>query len=392
MARQKLSEYRTKVLLHHQLGVEYDGVQITPHLPFDSTQLDTSKSWVLKVDQGIKKRGKQGLVRVDVDIDSIPSVIAEWIKNGYEYFLLEPMVRHTENDERYVSVQRTSDGILLIYNRHGGINIEDHGESTVSYLLDEVYFGHITDATEIPPEILRQFILFFNRHHFSFLEINPYLMVDDRFIALDAAAYVDNAAHFLAAGSWDENDFRRYNTRKQTDEEIFVQQLASSSQASFKYEIINPDGAIFMLLSGGGASVVLADEVFNRGAGALLANYGEYSGNPNREETFLYTSAILRSLLLSSADDKKLIIAGGIANFTDIRATFDGIIQALNEHASELREQHVKVYIRRGGPHEAEALETMKTFLETNDLFGSIGGHDVIITSAVERALTKAAA
>jgi len=388
MARQKLSEYRTKVLLHNQLGMTYEGVQITPHFSFDPAQLDTSKSWVLKVDQGIKKRGKQGLVRVGIHVDDIQHIVDEWVKNGYEYFLVEPMIRHAENDERYISIQRTSDGILLICNRHGGVDIEDHGDSTISYLLDEAHFDPITETTKIPTDILRQFILFFNRHHFSFLEINPHIIADNNFIALDAAAYVDSAAHFLAAGSWDENDFRRYNTRKQTDEEIFVQQLASSSQASFKYEIINPDGAIFMLLSGGGASVVLADEVFNRGAGSQLANYGEYSGNPNREETFLYTSAILRSLLLSSADDKKLIIAGGIANFTDIRATFDGIIQALNEHASKLREQNVKIYIRRGGPHEAEALETMKTFLETNDLFGSIGGHDVIITSAVERALT----
>ena len=387
MARQKLSEYRTKTLLYSQFGTQYRGVQITPHAPLNMDDLDVTTQWVVKVDQGVKKRGKQGLVKVNVDSKEIPDIINKWASRGYEYFITEPMVVHDEKDEHYLAIQRTGDGISLTYNQHGGIDIEEHSGSNVAYSLSEEYFDEIARTIGLPTTFLYQLILFFNRHHFSFLEINPYLVLTGEFVALDAAAYVDGAAHLLAAGSWTEEDFRSYGARKQTDEEIFIKQLANSSQASFKYEIINPDGAVFMLLSGGGASIVLADEVFSQGAGDMLANYGEYSGNPNSEETFLYTSAVLRSLLASAARDKKLILAGGVANFTDIRATFNGIIRALNDHADKLLEQNVKVFVRRGGPYEAEALETMRIFLEAKGLFGSVSGHDTLITSVVSEAL-----
>src|SRR5207302_6008598 len=132
-----------------------------------------------------------------------------------------------------------------------------------------------------------------------------------------------------------------------------VQELNKKSQASFSLEVLNREGSIFLLLSGGGASVVVADEIYNAGRGNELANYGEYSGAPNREETYLYTQQLLKLLLNSSAAGKTLIIGGGVANFTDVRITFEGIIDALREVESQLRKQHVQVYVRRGGPYEA---------------------------------------
>src|SRR5206468_4255377 len=136
---------------------------------------------------------------------------------------------------------------------------------------------------------------------------------------LDVAAEVDSAGEFFVHNAWNEEDFRSGQPKKRTDEEVAVTQLAAKSQAAFSLEVLNPNGSISMLLSGGGASIVLADEVYNQGYGKELANYGEYSGNPNAEETYLYTKAVLRLLLQSKAKKKVLIIAGGVANFTDVR-------------------------------------------------------------------------
>jgi ATP citrate (pro-S)-lyase len=46
-----------------------------------------------------------------------------------------------------------------------------------------------------------------------------------------------------------------------------------------------------------------------------------------------------------------LIIGGGIANFTDVAATFHGIIDALKEFRDVLVKHRVSIWVRRGGPN-----------------------------------------
>ena len=54
-----------------------------------------------------------------------------------------------------------------------------------------------------------------------------------------------------------------------------------------------------------------------------MANYGEYSGAPSEQQTYEYAKTIL-SLMLKERNEcgKVLIIGGGIANFTNVAATF----------------------------------------------------------------------
>lgn len=51
---------------------------------------------------------------------------------------------------------------------------------------------------------------------------------------------------------------------------------------------------------------------------------------------------------------KVLIIGGGIANFTDVAATFTGIITALKQYAEELRDGNISIWVRRAGPNYQE--------------------------------------
>jgi ATP-citrate lyase beta-subunit len=85
---------------------------------------------------------------------------------------------------------------------------------------------------------------------------------------------------------------------------------------------------------------------------------------------------------------KALMIAGGVANFTDVKKTFLGIIDALGEVAQVLRKSGVKVFVRRGGPNEAAGLRLMHDFLEKESLLGAVYGSDSVITRAVEDAIT----
>lgn len=87
------------------------------------------------------------------------------------------------------------------------------------------------------------------------------------------------------------------------------------------------------MVAGGGASVVYSDTVCALGSADELANYGEYSGAPSEEQTFEYAKAILGLMTKEPhPDGKVLIIGGGIANFTNVAATFKGLIRALKTY------------------------------------------------------------
>jgi len=86
------------------------------------------------------------------------------------------------------------------------------------------------------------------------------------------------------------------------------------------------------MVAGGGASVVYSDAIAAAGYAHELANYGEYSGAPNEEQTYEYSKTILDLMTRDvHPEGKVLIVGGGIANFTNVASTFKGIIRALKE-------------------------------------------------------------
>ena len=163
-----------------------------------------------------------------------------------------------------------------------------------------------------------------------------------------------------------------------------VMELDDSTPASLKFKLLNPDSSIWVFLSGGGASLVIADEVADQGMGKELANYGEYSGAPTDEDVYSYARIILNQLLLSkNKKPKAIIVAGGVANFTDVAKTFRGLIRALDEKKQELVKARVRVFVRRGGPNEERGLKMMSDFLKKSKLLGSVHGHVDLLTVVV---------
>ncbi|KAF3964586.1 hypothetical protein CMV_011143 [Castanea mollissima] len=97
------------------------------------------------------------------------------------------------------------------------------------------------------------------------------------------------------------------------------------------------------MVAGGGASVIYADTVGDLGYASELGNYAEYSGAPNEDEVLQYA----RVCVTADPDGRKraLVIGGGIANFTDVAATFNA---------------RVHIYVRRGGPNYQKGLAKMR--------------------------------
>lgn len=372
MARVKLTEYRAKSILTDH----YNGYEIRKaSLQKDIDALSDDDSYVVKVDQGVKKRGKQGLVELNITKVDIKKAATSLINKGFNRLIVETMIPHNEEDERYLCIERVRAGFRILYSPRGGVHVEEDASAVEMY----------TDPQDVPlpTEFVESILQTMDQEHLSFVEINPLLVRDNECILLDAAVLADSAG--MEFSSWGESDVVDPHTPG-TSEKL-IMQLNSGSAASFSFRVLNQDGSIWLLLSGGGASITIADEASNRGKADYIGNYGEYSGGPTREETQVYTDAVLKQMFNSKAPRKALVIAGGVANFTDVKKTFAGIIDALRKHIDELQKQQIKVYVRRGGPNEKEGLALMEEFLRKSNIYGSVHGSTEILTVVVDEAM-----
>jgi succinyl-CoA synthetase beta subunit len=205
--------------------------------------------------------------------------------------------------------------------------------------------------------------------NYTYLEINPFIPTCEQAkcdgdccaFPLDMAAELDDTAEFESGAKWGPIEFPPPFGRTLTKEEAYVEELDSKTGASLKLTVLNPEGRIWTLVAGGGASVIYADTITDLGFMDDMANYGEYSGDPNEEFTYLYTKTVIDLMTRTKhPQGKVLLIGGGIANFTDVAQTFKGIVRALREYKAKLQENKVKIFVRRGGPNYKEGLKTMR--------------------------------
>ena len=383
MSRLKISEYCAKSIVNRALGFSYPGWQV--FCPDETKSVSGYESYVVKVDQAIKGRFKKGLVLLEVKQPDLTVATQSLFDKGFNSLLVEPQVTHEAEDEKYLSLSRTRDGVVLSYSAHGGVNIEKHPESIKFFTINKEALVNVPNELILERDSLLKLYKLFNSMHISFLEINPYVILNKKLLVLDAAVEVDSSAELLVDG-WDQTDVR-VPSKTIFPEELVVQKLNKYSSASFSLEVMNENGAIFLLLSGGGASVVIADEIYTLGYGKQLANYGEYSGNPSEYETYQYTQQMISLVLKSTAPRKVLFIGGAVANFTNIATTFKGIIKALEENASKLQKEKIKVYVRRGGPHQAVGLKNIEISLRNLNIYGGVYDPTHSIPDAVKNML-----
>merc|ERR1719204_1800130 len=88
-------------------------------------------------------------------------------------------------------------------------------------------------------------------------------------------------------------------------------------------------------------------------------------------------------------DGKVLIIGGGIANFTNVAATFKGIKQALEEFQSSIRDHGIRIFVRKAGPNYQEGLRVMREVDQNLGIPLSVFGPETHMTAIVGMALGK---
>jgi len=231
---------------------------------------------------------------------------------------------------------------------------------------------------------------FYSDLGYAYLEINPLIVTKRGLIPVDMVARLDDTAQFLCGKKWGDIEFPAPFGRGLTKEERLIKDMDEKSGASLKLTVLNQKGRVWTIVAGGGASVVYTDTVFDLGFKDELANYGEYSGNPSTDETYQYAKTII-DLMTREIDPrgKLLLIGGGIANFTDVKKTFTGIIKALKEYREKLIDNKVKIYVRRGGPNYQEGLRNMRELGRTLGVPVEVFGPEAHMTSIVPRALKE---
>jgi len=396
MAQKSIYEYAAKKLLMSELpkffpDYNYHGklVVVTPDtdwnkLVADNPWLNTEKL-AAKPDQLFGKRGKAGLLLLDADLDGLKAFTKEklgkeqtigTITGVLERILVEPFVPHSK--EYYVAFTSDRENDIIHFSFEGGIFVEENWEKVthvpVPLGTDIKAFDlksklpDLGDLSEILISFFKGLFQVYIDQDFAFLEINPFAITDDKTIVpLDLKARLDDTAAFQHPDTWgnpdDHIEFPRAFGQLLSKEEEFVVHIDGQTGASLKLTILDRDAPLWTMVAGGGASVIYTDTIADMGYAKKLANYGEYSGNPNREHTELYAQTII-DLITETPDPKGkpkiLIIGGGIANFTDVKATFTGIVGALRKSAEKLKKANVKIYVRRGGPNEKEGLELMR--------------------------------
>jgi len=384
----------------------------------------TTEKLVVKPDQLIKRRGKNKLVLVGVNYDQAKAWIQEKTKapitiygkfdaNGkpvdkgtvgqLTHFIIKPFVPYKDSDESYVAILSTATGDTILFHHEGGVNVGDVSSKAVRL---EVPIGTYPTAEEIGKKLLikmpadrktrvagfiEALFKFYADLNFTYLEINPVAVTEASVIPVDLAAKLDTTAEFESGEKWGKIEFPAPFGRTLTKEEAYIEDLDSKTGASLKLTVLNPEGRVWTMVAGGGASVIYADTITDLGCMNELANYGEYSGDPSEEFTYLYAKTILE-LMIRKANPKGkfLLIGGGIANFTDVAATFKGIIKALKAYQKQLQDNKVKIFVRRGGPNYKEGLAQMRLLGEKLGVPIEVYGPETHMTRIVSMALKGA--
>jgi len=323
---------------------------------------------VVKAHEALGSRYKLGLVKVGLDLKGAQAAAQEMLGRQVgsitiTQVIVSEMIPH--QDEYYVAVKSTREGAEVLVASCGGIEVEANwarvkrlpvevgdtpsGEALEALAKEAQFSGPMINKVA---GFAGKLFACFDNEDAQYLEVNPVVVreSDGELVALDAVTLLDADAKFRHS-DWT-FPFAAEFGRAYTKEELDVMAVDSKIKGSVKFIEI-PGGDTAMLPAGGGASVYYSDAVVARGG--KLANYAEYSGDPAD-----WAVEVLTDKVCSLPGIRNIIVGGAIANFTDVKKTFGGIIAGFRKAKEEGKLNGVKIWVRRGGPREKEGLDAMR--------------------------------
>ncbi|MBU1977068.1 MAG: acetate--CoA ligase family protein [Nanoarchaeota archaeon] len=376
----KLKEFEAKQLFEEvgipiSKGILVSTVDDVPHF---------NQELLLKVQTMAGSRGKAGGIVTVKSQDEAKEVASSFLNKVF----LNEMITEVLLDEKIEISKELYLGIMfdtskrtpvLIFSEEGGIDIEALKKNNpekivlmeIDYLegLDEEGIGKITSDERLK-EIMKKLYSCFVKFDCKMLEINPLVVTtENNLVAVDAVAVLDDDANYRREISFSE----RTDNRKATSREVAARMIDKDDYRGVAGKtFLDLEGDIAILTSGGGASMTLMDALVEYGG--RPANFTEYSGNPPAEKVEKLTRVVLDRKNLSG-----LLVAGVIANFTNIAETLGGILTVLKEQKPDF-----PIVIRRAGPHDEEAREMLMKAKEEYGLDIHFYDEKIPLTKAVE--------
>lgn len=397
MAQIGVREFDAKKMFFESIWKSYNGVQIKNIS--DIERLSNTVPYVVKPDMLFGKRGKLGLLGINLSKNEAKNWFLDHFEKNFvinniswnlEVFLAEPFITHT--DEYYISFSAERDADQINFSREWGIEVEENWDKVQTIrvsVLENLTEKHLEKFWKLDDKIVNTILdlwNFYKNFGFVYLEVNPFCFDENgEVILLDMVAKIDDQEAFRQKHNWKNLEFSDSFGTKENNAEKYIKKLDSETGASLKMKILQPNAKIWTLLAGGGGSLVITDTLGTLGYAENIGNYGELSGNPDRDFTREYTRTLFGEMLASTAENKYLIIAGAIANFTDVAKTFDGIIDILKEKQEEFRMQNIKILVRRGGINEKKWLEKLRKTCAELWIQSEIFGSDMYMTDILQK-------
>jgi len=346
--------------------------------PEELAKLGQANDWlkqsklVAKAHEALGSRFKLGLVKVGLDLEGAVAATREMIGRQVgsitvSQVIVSEMISHKE--EYYCAVKSTRGGNEILVANCGGIEVESNWDRVKRLALEvgqqpslDALGKLVQDAGFTGPlakkmaDFAGKMFTGFDNEDAQYLEVNPVVIreSDGELVAVDAVTLLDGDAKFRHP-DWNFTFAAEFG-RAYSNDELEVMAVDSKIKGSVKFIEI-PGGDTAMLPAGGGASIYYSDAVVARGG--KLANYAEYSGDPPD-----WAVEVLTDKVCSLPGIKNIIVGGAIANFTDVKKTFGGIINGFRKAKSEGKLKGVKIWVRRGGPREKEGLDAMRALKE----------------------------
>lgn len=323
---------------------------------------------VAKAHEALGGRFKLGLVKIGLDLKGVERAAKEILGRTVEgmkisQVIVAEMIEHDE--EYYLAVKSVREGAEILMAKFGGIEVESNwdkivrtsvpvGEKATDAQLEDCAkrAGFSGPMAKKMAAFAQTLFACYESEDGQYIEINP-LVVEKKsgeLVALDAVTMLDGDSRFRHP-DWNFN-FAADFGRAYTSAEMEIMEIDSRVKGSVKLIEI-PGGEVALLPAGGGASVFYSDAVVN--LGGTLANYAEYSGDPPG-----WAVEALTERVCALHGIKHIIVGGAIANFTDVKVTFQGIIAGFRKAQAAGRLKGVKIWVRRGGPNEAVGLAAMR--------------------------------
>ena len=330
-------------------------------------------------------RGKGGGVKICTNEKILSAFCKDMLGSefaGEQVRFIQLSEKAEIEEENYISI--TYDTVLkvpfMLFAKAGGMDIERVKKANPDAIVrvDIDPFSGPGKGELLTKGIPEDFALrlwdVFARYDCRLVEVNPLAKVQKEYMAIDAKVILDDAGlvrhkdlDVLQKGVAGAIPGERELLAKQIDAEDY--------RGSAGSKFIEFEGDIAVLASGGGASLLVMDALFD--AQGVPANYTEYSGNPPREKVEKLTKIVLSREGLSGC-----LVAGAVANFTDIFETLSGFADGLKQIKPK---PNYPIVIRRGGPRQKEAYEMVEKFAKKEGFDIHLFGPETPISVAAKK-------